>query len=700
MRAPSSIRKLRAEAMTLISLPLILGILALATPASAGETRPFRFDDMLDLASVVDAQASPKGEAVLITVKAYDPKEKAWGTHLEIVRPGQRLRLTTSAAGEHSADWSPDGAQVAFLSSRDGETAVYTIPIDGGEATKLVELPLGGTALRWIPDGSGLIFAAKVFEDCGADFACTKKKMEEKKDSGVTALVYDDLLMRPWSFWRDGRVQHVFRYRLETKAFDDLTPGDADVPPLPFGGRDELSLSPDGARLAYTLKPKAERAWHTDTHIVELDLASGARHQLPGAPGADGQPRYSPDGRKLAYISLERDQYESDRHRLMVWDRSLKLAYELTEGFDDWAMEPSWAPSGDALYFSTIERGRRPIYRVTDARGARAERIIRDGSLSLRGLTRWGQQERLVLIHQAFHQPPRLTVSPTTPGATLTPVTQLNRERLGSIDFAEVRDFDVAVPTERDPKRQVHGFVLTPKGLPKRGAQPFIVLIHGGPQGSWLDSFHPRWNAQLFAGMGWPVVVVDPAGSVGYGQAFVEEVSKDWGGQPYEDILAVVDELAKDPRLDGERVCAAGGSYGGYMVNWIEGHSERFRCLVSHAGVSNHLSMYGSTDELFFPEWEFGGTPWEKPALHEKWNPILHVANFKTPMLVIHGQNDMRVPLEQGLQMFTVLKRQGVDARLVVYPDETHFVTKPANARFWYDEVENWFARYLKDRKR
>jgi dipeptidyl aminopeptidase/acylaminoacyl peptidase len=243
----------------------------------------------------------------------------------------------------------------------------------------------------------------------------------------------------------------------------------------------------------------------------------------------------------------------------------------------------------------------------------------------------------------------------------------------------------------------VQGFLLLPKGLDRGTPHPLVVLIHGGPQGAWLDSFHPRWNAQLFAGMGWPVAVVNPAGSLGFGQAYVEEVSLDWGGQPFRDILAVLDALAERPYLDGARACAAGGSYGGYMVNWIEGHSDRFRCLVSHAGVSNLLSMYGSTDELFFTEWEFGGKPWERPALYEKWNPVAAAGAFQTPMLVIHGQNDMRVPLEQGLQMFTLLRRQGVEARLIVYPDETHFVTRPANARFWYDEVEAWFRRHLEE---
>jgi dipeptidyl aminopeptidase/acylaminoacyl peptidase len=392
---------------------------------------------------------------------------------------------------------------------------------------------------------------------------------------------------------------------------------------------------------------------------------------------------------------MARDQYESDRHRLMVAELAKGEPSELTAGFDDWALDPVWTPAGDAVLFASMQKGRQHLYRVASRAGAKPGLLAEGGVLTPKGVVRWKGEARVVAFHESLTNASRLVL--LDPRRTAAPLVAFdpNAAAYGRLDFATASEVNVPAPTARDPQRTVHAWVLWPHGLSRGAKQPFLMLLHGGPQGAWLDQFHPRWNAQLFASMGWPVVMINPAGSTGWGQAYVEEVSRDWGGQPLADVNAVLDELATRADLDVTRVCAAGGSYGGFLANWLEGHSDRFRCLVSHAGVANQASMYGSTDELFFPEWEFGGTPWDAPALYEQWSPVAAAGAFKTPMLVVHGQNDMRVPLEQGLSMFTLLKRRGVEARLVVFPDETHFLGKPANARFWYDELERWFRRHL-----
>jgi dipeptidyl aminopeptidase/acylaminoacyl peptidase len=676
---------------------LALAVLLAARPGQSAEPahHVFRFDDYLALSWLTEAVPSPAGDAIAVVVKAYEAGPKAWRTHLELVTPAGTRRLTSSPEGESEPFWSPDGKRLGFVSGRGGADALWELRLDGGEATRLLDLPLGGGAPAWLPDGSGLIVAVEVFELCGADLACTKKMLDERAASGVSARVYDDLGFRPWSRWRDGRVQHLLRYDVASKAWTDLTPGPADVPVQPFGGRDEYDLCPDGRTLVYSVKPVEGAAWRTDTHLVALDLKTGARRDLPGLAGYDVQPRCSPDSKRVASISMARDQYESDRHALRVIDLETRASVEPTAGFDDWALEPVWDPRGDALLFATQQAGRQNLMRVASREASKPEVLAEGGVLVPKGVLRWKGEPRLVALSESNRHAPRVVLVDPKKGGEPQVAFDPNAEAYAHLDFATFDDLYVAAPTARDPERKVHAFVLWPHGLTHGVRQPFLLLLHGGPQGAWLDQFHPRWNAQLFAAMGWPVVLLNPAGSTGWGQAYVEDVSKDWGGQPLADVNAVLDALALRPDIDATRVCAAGGSYGGFLTNWLEGHSTRFKCLVSHAGVANQVSMYGSTDELFFPEWEFGGTPWEHPELFEKWSPVAAAGAFQTPMLVVHGQNDMRVPLEQGLSMFTLLKRRGVEARLVVFPDETHFVARPANARFWYDELERWFRKHL-----
>jgi dipeptidyl aminopeptidase/acylaminoacyl peptidase len=688
--------------------------IAIMSTTLAAQPHAFRYDDFLKTRAVKDAVPLPAGEAVVLQVSAFDGAQQRWVPHLEVLRAGEQpRRLTSWANPESQPAWSPDGARVAFLSTVDGQEAVWAVPAAGGEPEKLVDLPLGGDALRWLPDGRGLVLSVPVFADLGADFAATRKRLDDRAASGITAKVYDELLFRPWDHWRDGRVQHLFLFDLAGRGFTDLTPGNDDVPPQPFGGREDYDVSPDGKRLCYVRKggPESGKAWRTRTDLYEVDLTSlETRHltwpgnpkgQAPGTLDGEGtraNPRYSPDGRFVAYLAQERDGFESDRWRLMLLERTSGRIRELTRDFTLWAEEPTWSPDSAAVFFSSVERGRRVLYRVAVEGGGRPTLVLGDVTAHLRGTVTWPEAGTSLLVTvEGFASPPEAALVSLSPRAALVPLTDYNQDLMAGVARAQVEELFVKAPTPRDKARTVHAFLLTPAGLDRGARHPLVVLIHGGPQGAFLNDFHPRWNAQLFAGLGYPVLLVNPAGSVGYGQGYVEEVSRDWGGRPMQDILLALDAALTRSWLDGKRVCAAGGSYGGYMTNWLEGHSDRFRCLVSHAGPSNLLSKYGSTDELWFPEWEMGGTPWDKPDSYRKWNPLepAAVKRFRTPMLVTHGANDMRVPLEQGLQMFTVLRRLGVESRLVVFPDETHFVTKPANARFWYETLEQWFQRHL-----
>ncbi|HHJ52963.1 MAG TPA: S9 family peptidase, partial [Caldithrix abyssi] len=480
----------------------------------------------------------------------------------------------------------------------------------------------------------------------------------------------------------------VFIADADGQNIKDVTPGDYDTPPLDLGSGHDYTFSPDGKEICFVRNTDPMVAASTNNDLFIEDLATGKISRLTANKGNDNNPNYSPDGRYIAYASMERAGFEADRQRLMLYDRQTKATRELTKGFDLSVSSILWSPDGKEIYFTVAENGSISLYRVAIA-DAKITPVLKGHYISA---VQFAGKNQLVFKEQSEAMPYEIFSLDLKSGKR-TRLTHINDERLKQLALSQLEPFSFT-GAKGDV---VHGFIMKPPFFDPNKKYPAIELIHGGPQGAWTNDFHYRWNYQMFAAPGYVIFMINFHGSRGYGQAFTDAVSKDWGGAPYRDILIGTEYvLSHYPFIDRERVGAAGASYGGFMINWIAGADNPFKCLVSHDGVYEQVSMYGATEELWFPEWEFNGTPWQKGSLYQKWNPANRAANFKTPTLVIHGEHDYRVPYTQGLQMFTALQRQGVESKLLFFPDEDHFVRKPQNARLWWKTVHEWFASHLK----
>jgi dipeptidyl aminopeptidase/acylaminoacyl peptidase len=580
---------------------------------------------------------------------------------------------------------SPDGTRIAFLSARDGSSQVWALDLAGGEPRKLTSLATGADGFEWI-DAKRLLVVAEVFPDCGADDACNAKKLGEAgKPSSAHA--YDDLLFRHWDTWDDGRRNHLLVVPIDGGATVDLTPGGDDAPPFSLGDED-WSVSPDGQEACFSRKDRKDEAWSTNADVFVVPTTGGAPKRVSEAAGYDGGCRYSPDGSLLAWRSQLRGGYEADRWRLVVLDRKTSSRRTLTESLDRGVDSFVFSPDSRTVYFTAEEAGRSHVFSVPAAGGAVAT-VLGGGSFG--DLSVLPDGKTLVGTQVALTHPAEI-VRFGADGKGLARVTRVNDALLASFSLrpGESVNFTGAAG------KSVQAWVVKPPDFDPAKKYPLLVLVHGGPQGAWTDGWTYRWNAQVLASAGYVVFMPNPRGSTGWGQEFTDDINHDWGGRAFEDVMKGTDYAESLPYVEKGRTAAAGASYGGYMIDWIAGHTDRFKALVTHDGVFDLVSMYGSTEELWFPEWEFGGPYWAKPDDYARFNPRDFVKNFKTPTLVIHGEKDYRVPVEQGLAMFTALRRQGVPARLVVFPDENHWVLKPANSVRWYDEVTSWLDRWTK----
>jgi dipeptidyl aminopeptidase/acylaminoacyl peptidase len=665
-------------------------LLALAASAFA-QKRPFDVDALLSLQRISDPQISPDGRTVAFTVQSIDvaankrPKQ-IWTVPL---MGGSPLKITNDGESNERPRWSPDSKSIAFVSDRGGSSQIWLMNPDGTGAKQITNLSTEADGVIFAPDGKNLVFTSLVFPECSDD-ACNKQKLEVEKNSKVKARIYESLFYRHWTQWQTKRRSHLMVVPAGGGAAKDLTQGEThDVPPFSLGGPDDYAISPDSKEVCYSMNADAVPAISTNADLYVVSIEGGPSKKITINPGADSGPLYSPDGKYIAYRGQFRPGYESDRWRLLVLERANGKVTSLTENLDRWISGFIWSPDSGKLFFTSEDRGRQPIEYLPVTGGGTRTAVSGDNHLDDMQLTRDGAY--IVYTMQSGSQPVELYRGSSSGGPAVA-LTHLNDSVLNSYQLTTVEDFWV----EGAEKAQVQSFVLKPPDFDPKKKYPVLMLIHGGPQGAWGQDWSYRWNAQVFASAGYLVVMPNPRGSTGYGQKFIDDINGDWGGRAFDDIMAVADHLATVPYADIGHMAAAGASYGGYMADWILGHTQRFKAVVSHAGVFDLRSMFGGTEELWFPLWEFKGAPWDNPEVYDRWSPSHFVKEFHTPTLVVHGELDYRVPYTQGLQLYTALQLQKVPSKLLIYPDEGHWVLKPQNSRLWYQTVIDWIDNWTK----
>ncbi|SPE39739.1 Peptidase S9, prolyl oligopeptidase active site domain protein [Candidatus Sulfopaludibacter sp. SbA3] len=602
---------------------------------------------------------------------------------------GTPRQITHDGDANERPRWSPDSRRIAYVSNRGGSSQIWLMDPDGGNAKQVTSLSTEADGVLFSPDGKNLLFTSAVYPDCGGDDACNRKNLDADKSSKVKARIYTELLYRHWTQWQGRRRSHLFVVPTAGGAPKDLTPGDRGVPPFSLGGPDDYDVSPDGQEVCYSMISDPVPAISTNSDLYAVSIAGGNPRKITSNPGSDSSPHYSPDGKYLAWRAQFRAGYESDRFRLLVLERATGKLSNITETVDRWVNSFTWSPDSTSLFFTTADRGRQGIQLLSVNGGAIRPVVSGESELDDMQLTRNGKM--MVYTQQTGTAPVEIYRAASSGGQPVA-LTHLNDSVLNGAQLTALEEVWVNAP---DGAR-IHSFIVKPYGFDASRKYPVLLMIHGGPQGNWGYGWTYRWNAQVFAAAGYVVVMPNPRGSTGYGQKFIDEINNDWGGKAFDDVMAVSDYAANLPYADSTRMVAAGASYGGYMIDWILGHTQRFKALVTHDGVYNLTAEFGATEELWFPLWEYGGTPWDKPDDYQKWSPSSYVKDFHTPTLVVHGEQDFRVPYTQGLELFTALQMQKVPSKLLLFPDEGHWVLKPQNSLLWYKTVIDWLDSWSK----
>ena len=668
-------------------------IAGLALHAQTPAKHPITFDDMIKLRRISAPQVSPDGRWVAFAVSTPDMEANRNASNIWMISTagGEAIQLTQS--GRDSApSWSPNAKTLAFLSSRDGSSQVYLLSMEGGEAKKLTTLSTGADLFQWSPDGKSIAFTSAVYLDCKDD-ACNAKRDEEKEKSKVKARIYDHLLYRHWDHWSEGKRSHLFLITADgSAAARDLTPAaDYDIPPDERGEVSDFAFSPDSKEICYTAVPDKVEAISTNGELFIVPAAGGEPKKITSNPGFDGNPTYSPDGKYIAYHAQLTAQYEADRWRVTLYDRKSGKAENLSEGFDRSAANLSWSPDSKWIYFLAENETLQPLYVMEAHAGATPKKVV-DGYNSVYSFSADGKT--LVTEMTSLTTPAELFVA-AGDGGGLKQLTHQNDAMLANLDMNAPEKFWF----ESADNTKVEAMLLKPPQFDSGKKYPMIVLLHGGPQTMWSDAWGYRWNAEVFSAAGYVTLMINRRGSTGYGHKFTDEITNDWGGRAYVDVTKGIDAaIAKYPFIDKTRLAAAGGSYGGYMADWLATHTDRFKAIISHAGVYDKVSMY-ATEELWFEDHDMQGTPWSATENYKKWAPLTYAAalgKFRTPTLVIGGEQDYRVPYTQSLEFFSALQRQGVPSKLVIFPDEGHWVLKPLNSQFWYKTFLEWVDKYTK----
>ena len=665
---------------------LLTGLCSLAT----AQNRTYTIEELLRVRRVGDPQISPDGKHVAFTIGdvSYDANRVVTQIYVTSIDGGSMKQLTTGDRSSTAPRWSPDGKKIAYTTA----SQIWVMDNDGDHKDPVTRLSSGASGPVWSPDGKWIAFTSDVYPDCEND-ECNKKRDEQAESSKVKAHIVTRLLYKHWDEWRDVKRTHVFVVSSKGGAARDLTTGDFDSPPYAASSGVDYAFSPDSAEIAYLRNPDKVEATSTNSDIFVMPVAGGAAKNITVRNrGYDAGPVYTRDGKFILYRSQSTAGFEADRWRLMAYNRASGESVELTKGFDQQVEELLVSPDGNSIYFTAGDRGKSPIFKIPFTGGI-PQKIV--GNVFATNLRLTPDGRKFVFASSSMAAPAEV-YSANVDGSGLTALTSANAQLMARANLKPAEEIEWTGALAK----KIHGFIIKPNNFDPAKKYPLVVLIHGGPQSAWNDNWGYRWNPQVFANSGYVVFAPNPRGSTGYGQQFVNEISGDWGGKAYVDIMnGVADVLRRNAFIDRNRIGAAGASYGGYMINWILGHNNdprfRYKVLVSHDGVYNLESMYGTTEELWFPDWEFKGTPWTNPLLYSRWSPHKFVKNFNTPILIIHGELDYRVPIGEGMQLFTAVQRKGIDSKILIFPDEGHWVLKPQNSQLWYYTVLDWLDKYL-----
>ena len=748
-------------------LHILLFLFLLTIPSFSQSKHPFTFEDMMKLKRVGAPQPSPEGKWVLFSAVDVDLEANTRTPHVWIVpiAGGQEREIVKDQQGD-APRWAPDGKRFVFTSTKSGNSQLWIADFDSATGNvigtrQLTFMETEASGPIWSPDGKNIAFTSDVYPECDGAPAqeqeCNAKKVKEAAESKVKALIFDRLLYRHWNAYKEGKRTHIFvvpadtrvgadassaqssdarqesssaspsRAGEETRPYvgiaRDLTPGDYDSPVFSLGGQDNYAFSPDGKELCYTSNHDKVEAASTNNDLWIVPVNPSTEHVGTAAsavqpknitadnPASDSTPLYSPDGKYIAYRAQKRPGYESDRFRLMLYDRKTGDKKNLTEDFDGWVGSFAW--DRHDVVFTAESEGESPVYEMTPeicferchpvklVDGFNDDiAVTKSQPENHKGAIIW--EPILLFTRMSLQAPTELFVAtlgswsigldkwkamllgeskeplPQRAMPQLRQLTHVNDAILSQVAMSPLESFWFTGALGD----KVQGFLVKPPNFDSNKKYPVKFLIHGGPQGAWGDDWSYRWNPQLFAANGYVVVMINFHGSTGYGQKFIDAINGDWGGAPFEDLMKGLDYAEQHyPFIDKDRECALGASYGGYAINWILGHTNRFKCLVSHDGMFNTESAWGTTEELWFNEWEFKGTPYTNREIYRKWSPHLSAASFKTPTLVVHSQRDYRLDVSEGFQLFTTLQRLGVPSKMLYFPDEGHWVLKPQNSR-------------------
>ncbi len=684
--------------------------------------RSITFQDLMKVERISAPDIHPDGQFAAFVQSKHDSKENKTSSTIILLdlETGEERDLTPGDHKDSNPKWSPDGSKLAFTSSRKDGSQIWVLPFaDGGEAYPVTEGEGGASQLQWASDNKRIAFARSVIVSPHFDGNMDSIPEEEKdaialaKTYGLvneksTARIEDKLLYRHWDHWRDRKRTHAFIIDIETKEMEDLTPEDTDVPPISLGGSQDIVISPDGNEIAYVKNPDEVVAESTNNsvYIQKVDgiVPVGEPVRISQNDAMELEPRYSPDGKFISYLGAEKPTYEADRLRMKLYDRKTKETTNLTGSFDRSPSEYLWSNDGSRILFTAPDRSSISLYGVDVSDGV----ILQYTSGVFQTNLRLHPDGRILETREDSMRPSDIFMMTLNDGKQ--PNLANGPDEMDTFDqiVKKITDHGSIFQDEIDmnplerfwyqgaDEDWVNGFILKPANFDPSKKYPLLFIIHGGPQSAFFDHFHYRWNSQLFSSPGYVVVEINPRGSIGYGHKFTDQISGDWGGRCYEDLIKGLDHVLDNYSfIDREHIAAAGASFGGFMVNWMAGHTNRFNVLVSHDGIFNQETMSYMTEELWFDEWEHGGMPHENRETFQKFSPHLHVQNFKTPMLVIQGELDFRCPVSEGVSLFTALQVMDVPSKFLYFPDEGHWVLKPANSQVWYDTILKFIEEHI-----